>query len=632
MISSSRVRHLLLLGIDGLVAAFCLWLAMLLRFEGEIPDVWQVALPRLLILVIAARVISSFLFRVHRWSFRFSGLMDGARVAISGVFGTGLFILGVYFLRPTGPPRSVVVLELLLTTAVLASLRFLPRVAWLYHMDRSRSRNPDMLRALIVGAGAAGEMLLRDLNRSDEHSYRVVGFADDDVSKTGSIVGGTPVLGTLADLPRLVRQHDVGKLLIAIPRLPAERVREILSMCADLKVRFKILPVSFVYFQDRPASSALQDLSPEDLLPRDEVEFSTQEEAAFVEGGTALVTGGAGSIGSEICCQLLHRGLQQLVMVDMNENGLYLLQRRLQREHPEAEVVAEVADIRDRSRIENLFGRYRPRDVFHAAAHKHVPLMEQAPCEAVKNNVLGTLNVARAARAVDADRFVFISTDKAVRPTSIMGTTKRVGEMLLRWLALDSGTHFSAVRFGNVLDSAGSVVPLFRAQIETGGPVTVTDPEVRRFFMTIGEAVGLVLRAAYGGYGELCILEMGEQIRILDLAHHMITMAGLVPDVDIPVEFTGLRPGEKLYEELLTDEEEGSRRVDRKIFVARPAPPPEDFERHLETLAAAALAEDPAGAVRELRRLVPTFVSPPIVLVPEAPPKEASAAELASSG
>ena len=605
---------------------------MLLRFEGEIPDPWRVALPRLMILVVAARVASSFIFRVHRWSFRFSGLMDGARVGISGLFGSGLFILAVYFFRPTGPPRSVVVLELLLTTMVLASMRFLPRVAWLYRMDRSRSRKANTLRALIVGAGAAGEMLLRDLNRSDEHSYKVVGFADDDASKRGSIVGGQPVLGTLAELPHLIRRHRVGKLLIAIPRLPAERVREILSLCTDLKVRFKILPVSFLYFQDRPASSALQDLSPEDLLPRDEVEFSPQEDPSFLAGGKALVTGGAGSIGSEICCQLLQRGILQLVMVDMNENGLYLLQRRLQREHPEVEVIAEVADIRDRSRIDALFARYLPRDVFHAAAHKHVPLMEQAPCEAVKNNVLGTWNVARAAREAGADRFVFISTDKAVRPTSIMGATKRVGEMLLRWLAQEPSTHFSAVRFGNVLDSAGSVVPLFRAQIAAGGPVTVTDPEVRRFFMTIREAVGLVLRAGYGEYGELCVLEMGEQIRILDLAHHMITMAGLVPDVDIPVEFTGLRPGEKLYEELLTEEEEGSQRVDRKISVAQPTAPPENFGHHLEILSVAASAEDAAAAIRELRRLVPTFVSPPITLVPQPPPKEPPSTELASSG
>ncbi len=604
---SSRPRHLLLLALDGVVAAVCFWLAMLLRFEGAIPDVWEVAMPRLLILITLARVSSSFLFRVHRWSFRFSGLTDGARMATAGLFGTGLFVLAVYLLRPTGPPRSVVVLELLLTTAALTLVRFAPRLAWLYRADRSRGPRADLVRTLIVGAGAAGEMLLRDLRRSEEHRYRIVGFADDDAAKRHAIVGGVPVLGSLDELPALVREHQIANLLLAIPRLPAARLREILSTCADLKVRFKILPVSFIYLKERHASAMLQDLSPEDLLAREPVAFEPQAEAASSAGGTALVTGGAGSIGSEICTQLLARGVERLVMIDLNENELYLLKRRLERQYPRARVMAEVGDVRDALRITTLFSRYQPRDVFHAAAHKHVPLMEQAPCEAVKNNVLGTLEVARAARLIGARRFVFISTDKAVRPTSIMGATKRVGEMVVRQVAGGGQTRFTAVRFGNVLNSAGSVVPLFREQIAAGGPVTVTHPEVRRYFMTISEAVGLVLRAAYGDYGELCILEMGEQIRILDLANHMITMAGLAPGVEVAIEFTGLRPGEKLYEELLTEEEEGSHRVDRKIFVASPSPPPPDFDRLLEALLAAAKAEDEAGARAALRRLVPSF-------------------------
>jgi FlaA1/EpsC-like NDP-sugar epimerase len=366
----------------------------------------------------------------------------------------------------------------------------------------------------------------------------------------------------------------------------------------------------------------LQELSPEDLLPRDEVRFSDSGELPKSAGRTALVTGAAGSIGGEICRQLAAGRVTKLVMVDINENEMYLLARRLERDYPKAEIVAAVADIRDAGRVRALFERHRPQDVFHAAAHKHVPLMEWAPCEAVKNNILGTAHVARAADEFGAERFVYISTDKAVRPTSVMGATKRVGEKIARCMARKSPTRFSAVRFGNVLGSAGSVVPLFREQIARGGPVTVTDPEVRRYFMTISEAVGLVLRAGYGDYGELCVLDMGEQIRILDLARHMITMSGKMPEVDIPIEFTGLRPGEKLYEELLTEEEESTSRVAHRIFVARSPEVREDLEERIAELAEAARSEDGARVVELLRGLVPSFVPMAAALPGCAAPEE----------
>jgi FlaA1/EpsC-like NDP-sugar epimerase len=294
-------------------------------------------------------------------------------------------------------------------------------------------------------------------------------------------------------------------------------------------------------------------------------------------------------------------------MLDIDENGLYLSRRRLERRFPEAELVTEVADIRDPERIRDLFLRHRPLDVFHAAAHKHVPLMESAPCEAIKNNVVGTKHVAEAASLAGAQRFVYISTDKAVKPSSVMGASKRLGEEIVRTMARTSRTHFCAVRFGNVLGSAGSVVPVFRDQIATGGPVSVTHPEVRRYFMTISEAVALVLTAAYGDYGELCILDMGEQIRIVDLARNMITMAGLVPEVDIPIVFIGLRPGEKLFEELMTEEEEQTRRVSDKIFVADCPSPARDLHSRIDELAAAANAEKAERVVESLRALIPSY-------------------------
>jgi FlaA1/EpsC-like NDP-sugar epimerase len=600
-------RGVFLFALDSAIACAGLWGALLLRFEGRIWPEYSAVLPKLALLLVASRLTANLLFKLHRWSFRFSGLPDAVRVALAGVLGTGLFMSCVYFLQIQGPPRSVVVMELFFSTAAMGMVRFSPRLAWMYLADRTRSQKDDVLRTLIFGAGAAGEALLRDLQRSQEHNYRVIGFVDDDRTKWGMIVGGKPVLGGISDLRSLVQRHQVGKVLIAIPRLSPKRIREILSLCTDLKVRFKVLPVSFIYLSERLSVSMLQDLSPEDLLPRPQVTFYNGDQARLVRGRRTLVTGAAGSIGSEICFQLARAGIGSLVMVDVNENGLYLLKRRLEREVPATPAFAEVGDIRDQKRMNDLVRRFAPQDIFHAAAHKHVPLLESAPCEAVKNNILATRDLAATADALGVERFVYISTDKAVRPTSVMGASKRVGEMVVRAMARQSQTRFCAVRFGNVLGSAGSVVPLFREQIAAGGPVTVTDPEVRRYFMTISEAVGLVLMAAYSDSGELCVLDMGEQIRIEELARAMITMAGQVPEVDIPIVFTGLRPGEKLCEELLTEAEEQTQKLTDKIFVAQSPAPPPDLEQRLDELGSAARAEDPARVLALLRALVPSY-------------------------
>lgn len=609
-----RARPALILVIDAAITALSLWLALLLRFDLTLPASTRHALLANLGLLVACRLLVNVQFRLHRWSFRFSGLTDGARIGMAGLFGTGVFTLAVYLLHIDATasfgyerlPRSVVVLEMLLTTVAMALLRFSPRLAVLLHGDLRRARRKGTARTLIVGAGSAGEMLLRDLQRSTDDLY-VVGFVDDNPAKRGHVVSGRQVLGAVADLPLLASRYKVEKVLIAIPRLRAARVREILSHCSNLQLRFQILPFSYRYLDQRPAAAMLQDLQPEDLLERDEVELEHHDTTAQITDRLQLVTGAAGSIGSEVCAQLLALGSRRLVMLDIDESGLYLLRDRLMRHYPDAMVVAEVADIRDQARIEMLFARHRPHDVFHAAARKHVPLMEAAPCEAVKVNVGGLRVVTRAAERIGAARLVFMSTDKAVRPSSVMGATKRLGERYLQHVAERSRTRLSVVRFGNVLGSAGSVVPVFRSQIEAGGPVTVTHPEMRRFFMTISEAVSLVLRAAYGDYGRLCVLEMGEPIRILDLARHMITIAGQVADVDVPIVYSGLRPGEKLYEELLCDGEREVMRVDRKVRVVEGPPVPADLGDRLEVLLAAAAAEDEAGVLEALRTLVPTY-------------------------
>ncbi|MFH1176488.1 MAG: SDR family NAD(P)-dependent oxidoreductase, partial [Acidobacteriota bacterium] len=507
LLRRSPGRHLMLLALDGVIAAGSLWLAMILRFETFELPVPMPAMHRLTLALLVAQCLSNLMLRLHRWSFRLSGLADAVRVVLAGLLGTGLFVTSVFLLRlgagaasGLGPPRSVVMLQFFIATTVMGMIRFSPRLAWLYVADRIRSRRSGAVRTLIVGAGAAGEMLLRDLQRSEEHGYQVVGFVDDNVRKIGNILGGKPVLGTIADLPALAKEHEVGQVLIAIPHVSAKRIREILVFCADLKLSFKILPFSFAYLDDHISASMLEDLQPEDLLPRAAVSFASGDQHPSARGRRTLVTGAAGSIGSEICVQLASAGAATLVMVDLNENEMYLLKRRLERRCPEVHTTCEVGDIRDRGRMNALIASHRPQDVFHAAAHKHVPLMEIAPCEAIKNNILGTRNVAQAADAHGVDRFVYISTDKAVRPTSVMGASKRVGEKIVRAAGRASLTRFCVVRFGNVLGSAGSVVPIFREQIAARAPVTVTHAEVRRFFMTLSEAVGLVLRAGYGDY------------------------------------------------------------------------------------------------------------------------------------
>lgn len=600
------LRFATIFAVDAATAAFSLWLAMQLRFEGRVMPAYAAVLPQYSALLVGCRVLSTWLARTHRWTFSYPGLQDAVRVFGSAVTGTALFLVATYMLRLLSPPRSVVVLELLLSGALMAAYRFAPRLAHVYWRRMALRRSGDARRTLIVGAGAAGEMLFRDLQRSDEHPYDVVGFIDDNRTKWSHLVGGRPVFGGLSVLRRTIERYGISNILIAIPRDSHEVVREVVNCCAGLNVQIKALPVSFVYFQERGPASMLHDLSPEDLLSRRRVVFDEHERESFV-GRRVLVTGAAGSIGSEICHQLLGLGVGRLLAVDMNENGLYLLEQRFRREFPDGRIDVQLADIRDRERVQTLFETFRPQDVFHAAAHKHVPLMEAAPCEAVKNNVGGTRHVLEAAERTGVECVVFISTDKAVAPTSVMGATKRIGELMTRAVARRSGLRGCAVRFGNVLGSDGSVVPLFRQQIEAGGPVTITHPDVRRYFMTIPEAVGLVLKSAYGRFGELCVLNMGEPIRIIDLARQMIAMAGLVPERDIRIVVTGLRPGEKLNEELVSEDEQVTPQADGKIQVVNGPPPPPDLWELVAELERAARDEDPDRVRMLLKTLVPTY-------------------------
>ena len=613
---ASWKREFLILAVDGLVISAALYLGYFLRFEGFPPPDRVAQYWHCLPLLLAIRLPLHLIFGIHRWSFRLSGFYEAVRVILTSLTGSSCFVMVFFFAQRAaenihiGPPRSVIVIEFFVTTSLLGAMRFSPRLAYSWSLDKIRARSGPAVRAVIVGAGSAGELLLRDLHRSDEHRYEIAGFVDDDPSKWWTSIGGRPVLGPLESLPEVVRRRNVTELLFAIPRLPAGRLREILTLCADLKLAYKILPVSFAYLNDRAGASQLQELEPDDLLPRQQVIFDRGEIRALVEGRRVMVTGAGGSIGSEICRQVAAFRPSSLVLVDLNENQLYLLFRDLQQRFPSVSFSADVADVRDRGRMLRLGERHRPQDIFHAAAHKHVPLTELAPEEAVRTNVLGCLNVAQMADAVGAQRFVLVSTDKAVRPSSVMGATKAVAELIARHIGQRSPTIFTAVRFGNVLGSAGSVVPLFKAQIAGGGPVTVTHPDCRRYLMTLGEAVGLVLLAGLGCHGDLCILEMGEPIRILDLARLMITLSGLVPDQDIKIVFTGLRPGEKLNEQLMTDEEAAhSRELRDRVRVIDDMPVPLDLMEQISGLERLAAEGDGRALVAALEAIVPSYTA-----------------------
>jgi FlaA1/EpsC-like NDP-sugar epimerase len=604
---SPRLRSLLVLLLDAMLTTGALFCAVLLRFDGVLPSQWQAALEHRLPLLLTVRLSTLVWFGLHRWSFRGPGLSEAGRLVLANAVATIAFeaIRSFFFFEPL--PRSVIAIEYFFSTALMGFYRFAPRMARWWYLDQQRSRATGSRRTLIVGAGSAGDLLLRDILSTPDNPWHVIGLVDDDPGKHGTFLNGKPVFGAIDTLPELVSKHRVSQVLIAIPRLPPERIRRILGLCKHQNVSFKIIPASFAYLDQKITTAMLHDLCPEHLLPRDAISFDQEEVHRLVTGRRILVTGGAGSIGSEIARQVAGHAPASLVLLDINENELYFLIRQLQERHPQLSVSAIVADIRDMDRLMRVGREYAPHYVFHAAAHKHVPLMEDSPEEAIKNNVFGTQNVARMADACGAERFVLISTDKAVHPSSVMGASKRLAEMVIRDVAAHSRTVFTAVRFGNVLGSAGSVVPLFKQQIQRGGPVTVTHPDCTRYFMTIPEAVGLVMLAGLGGYGELCILDMGTPVRIAELAANMITMAGLVPGKDISIIYTGLRPGEKLEETLLSEEEERTQQVRNRIKVAQSPAPPADFHTQLEWLGRAAQAGDAFGVKRALHGLIPTY-------------------------
>ena len=493
---------------------------------------------------------------------------------------------------------------------LMMTARFIYRKYRMKANSRSQERK---VRCAIIGAGNAGVGLLNEMKNNSCNHYQPVCFFDDDPEKIGKFIHGIEVKGKIDMMPLLLRNTMVTEIIFAIPSADPIRRKEILEMCSTLHCHVKVLPDTFAAVQSGNLSQNVRNVKIDDLLGRERIVFNNQEVFDFLRGKVVMVTGGGGSIGSELCRQIAKRDPKKLVVVDIYENNAYDLQQELKMEYGgNLNLKVEIASVRDREKVRELVEFYRPQIIFHAAAHKHVPLMEECPEEAVKNNVFGTYNVVHAADEFGVDKFVLISTDKAVNPTNVMGATKRFCEMILQSMKGVSKTEYAAVRFGNVLGSNGSVIPLFRRQIEAGGPVTVTDKRIIRYFMTIPEAAQLVLEAgAMAGSSEVFVLDMGQPVKILDLAENLIKLSGYVPYVDIDIVETGLRPGEKLYEELLMKSDGLIKTTSSKIFIERQQEiSQQEMDQKLEILRQALQRGDRESIRRAMKRVVPTFRDP----------------------
>ena len=558
---------------DSLLIAFSLYASLWLRFDGAIPAEYIFRLPAYFGLALIVKISFLSAFGMYKISWRFFGLSDLVRL-IAAVSSASLVLATVFLGVRTselfaGFPRAALLADYVITLGVLGLLRISKRAVIEYLSKQGKMRH-GRTRILIVGAGEAGSAIGRDMLINKKSKYFPVGYVDDDLSKRGMKIHGIQVLGTREDIPGLVKGNAVEEVLIAIPSFQSKEIRAVVEIIRNSggPAKVKILPGILDLMDGNITLSDIKEVRVEDLLGREKVEIDFAAIRAFLTGKRVLITGAGGSIGSELARTVLQFEPRLTALLDIDETELFYLMNRFR--GCGAEIVPVIGDIRDKIKMEDVFAKIRPEIVIHSAAYKHVPVLESYPEEAVKTNILGTRILGELALKYKVERFVYISTDKAINPSSVMGSTKRVGEEMLRILNGRNGTRFISVRFGNVLGSRGSVIPLFEGQIKKGGPVTVTHPEMKRYFMATSEAVLLVLEAAaIGEGGEAYILDMGEPIKILDLAREMIRLSGYEPDVDIPIVFSGLRPGEKLFEELLGAEEGSEPTEHARIFRAR---------------------------------------------------------------
>lgn len=614
---SRRFRILALMLSDAAIVAVSYIVAFWFRFD-VIPappadyftfEYILATLPWLL----AIRLTFGWVWKMYHWSFGHASLSEGGNICLSVLFGTLLFIfLGhVMDAFPKSPPRSIYALEAAMSLAGMALIRFFPKYLYIFYLRHypptAGLGGVAKRRTLIYGAGGNAELLARELSRTNAHEYSLVGFLDDNPSHWSSRIHGFQVLGGIPDLPRILGEHDIEQILVAAPGLSGKNLRALVDLCGPRQVTLKSVPSYNDLLTSRTAARKLEDIRPDALLDRQAVDFDPELMANFLAGKTVMVTGAAGSIGSELCRQAAGLGAGRLVLYDINENELYFLLAELADCFPGLETSLEMGSIQDRRRLDEVMGRLRPEVVFHAAAHKHVSLMEASPAEALKNNVLGSHQVADCALAHGVGRFVMISTDKAIASSSVMGASKRLAERVARAMGRRGGTRFISVRFGNVLGSNGSLLEIVRRQIAKGGPVTVTHRDMIRYFMTIPEAVGLVLVAAALDEGEVCVLDMGEPVQVETLVRQTIYLAGLVPDRDIEVRHTRPRPGEKLREEICSEEEQAKPSSFPRINIVDAGPDDFDLDRMLADARAVAESNRADAAKAFFRRWVADY-------------------------
>lgn len=587
------------------------FLALYIRFEFDFRQLYATTFLRDMLIYAginsACTILIFHILKLYNSLWEFASVSELVRTALGCFFSAVFYMVGMFMLHLT-VPRSFPAIYMLILCLLCGALRLSYRCV---RRTRAGLRSEGEKRTMLIGGGQAGAIALREFQTSPRSENKVVCIIDDAPNKVGSYLGGVKIVGGRSAIARMAEKYDIDEIILAIPSASRQEKLQILNYCHNTSCTLRTLPGICQLANGEVRIEQIREVDIEDLLGRETVKIDLDEVAAYITGKTVLVTGGGGSIGSELCRQAAAQRPKRLIIFDIYENNAYDIQMELRRTHPELDLVVLIGSVRDRERVMQVFDRYRPDLVCHAAAHKHVPLMETSPFEAIKNNVFGTYNVAQAADRFGTQRFILISTDKAVNPTNVMGASKRLCEMIVQMINDRSATEYVAVRFGNVLGSAGSVIPLFRKQIRSGGPVTVTDKRVIRYFMTIPEAVQLIFQAgAYARGGEIFVLDMGEPVRIDDLARNMIRLSGFEPDVDIPVVYTGLRPGEKLYEELLLSGEGMQKTKNDLIYIGHEiAFDPAAFEENLMLLRAIPESDEPALRAK-LRELVPTFHAP----------------------
>ncbi len=608
-IPMNRILALILLDLmSTIVASFA---ALYIRFEfsfKEIPHIYMVRFERMIPINLFTMLLFFVLWKLYKSVWRYASATELVNI----VFATTCVAIGqliVSYAIDCRMPRSYYVIYWFLLFGFTCIIRFSYRILRIVNMKRNDLLNGGKkINVMLIGAGAAANAIMKEIETSQYLNIQVKCIIDDHAGCHGKLLRGVPIIGGRDKILDAVSQYGVEEIIYAIPSSDTKSKKEILDICKESGCKLLTLPGIYQLINGEVSVAKLKEVEIEDLLGRDPIQINTEEVLNYVSGKVIMVTGGGGSIGSELCRQIAGHNPKQLIIVDIYENNAYEIQQELIRKYPKLNLVVLIASVRNTNRINAIFKKYHPNIVYHAAAHKHVPLMEVSPNEAIKNNVFGTYKTAQAADKYGAEKFVLISTDKAVNPTNIMGASKRICEMVIQMMNQNSNTNFVAVRFGNVLGSNGSVIPLFKKQIAEGGPVTVTHPDIIRYFMTIPEAVSLVLQAgAYARGGEIFVLDMGEPVKIVDLAKNLIKLSGYKVGEDIEIKFTGLRPGEKMYEELLMSEEGLKKTANKMIFIGRPIEFDEGkFRKQLDKLGEDAKSET-ADIRKDVQEIVPTY-------------------------